>query len=203
MERHTQRTGFSIDLIAKVAIGSKERRISQWGFDALSTFGILAPVGHAAWTAGEVADLLSALVDAGALTAEYATRTIESRQVTYREVSLSERGWGVLRREAEGFEMVFPHADRVRRKPARADSPAAAGVPGDLLAMLRDVRRQLADARNVPAYVVAPNRTLEDMARVQPTSRKAMLAVHGMGPTRYQIYGQAFLDAIRGWQGGV
>ena len=81
---------------------------------------------------------------------------------------------------------------------ARDDTRGA--VVARLLAMLRDVRRQLADARNVPAYVVAPNRTLEDMARVQPTTRKAMLEVHGMGPTRWQMYGQSFLDAIQLWQ---
>jgi ATP-dependent DNA helicase RecQ len=200
MERHTSRTGFSIDLVAKVAAGSREKRVSQWGFDTLSTFGVLAPEGGPTWTTGEIADVLGALVDAGALTSSYTTRPIEGRQKTYRTVALNDRGWEVLRRTATDFVMVFPHAARLRRRPVRADSPAATGVPGDLLAMLRDVRRQLADARNVPAYVVAPNRTLEDMARVRPTTRKAMLEVHGMGPTRWQMYGQAFLDAIQVWQ---
>jgi superfamily II DNA helicase RecQ len=203
MERHASRTGFSIDMVSKVAIGRREARTSQWGFDTLSTFGILAPEGGPAWTAGEVADLLVALLDAGALTADYATRMFDTKQKTYKEIALSELGWKVLRREVEGFEMAFPHAGRIRKRPQRADVPAAAGVPGDLLAMLRDVRRQLADERNVPAYVVAPNKTLEDMARVQPTTRQAMLGVHGMGPTRWQIYGRAFLDVIRGWQGSA
>ena len=65
--------------------------------------------------------------------------------------------------------------------------------------MLRDVRRQLAEQRNVPAYVVAPNRTLEEMARLRPTTRRGMLEVHGMGEARYQMYGKAFMDALRTW----
>jgi ATP-dependent DNA helicase RecQ len=200
MERHTSRTGFSIDLVSKVAVGSRDKRVSQWGFETLTTFGVLAPEGGPVWTSGEVADVLAALVEAGALASSYTTRTLDGRQVTYREIALNDQGWQVLRRTAAEFVMVFPHAARLRRRPVKADSLAASGVPGDLLARLRDVRRQLADERNVPAYVVAPNKTLEDMARVQPTTRRAMLEVHGMGPTRWQIYGQAFLDAIKSWQ---
>ena len=49
----------------------------------------------------------------------------------------------------------------------------------------------------MPAYVVASNRTLEEMARLKPHSRKAMLAVPGMGPVRFERYGQPFIDAIR------
>ena len=47
------------------------------------------------------------------------------------------------------------------------------------MAMLREIRRQLADKYAVPAYVVAPNRTLEDMARVRPVTKRAMMSVHG------------------------
>jgi ATP-dependent DNA helicase RecQ len=71
--------------------------------------------------------------------------------------------------------------------------------PGELLSILRDVRTQLAEQHAVPAYVVAPNKTIEDMARIRPTTRRAMLTVHGMGEQRFQRYGAAFLDAIRAW----
>jgi ATP-dependent DNA helicase RecQ len=200
MERHTKKRGFGVDLIAKVATGSKEKKVLQFGFDKLSTWGVLAPADGPIWTVGEVADLLSALVDAGALTSDYTTRTIDERQFTYREVALTPRGWDVLKRTADGFRVVFPHAEKVHRKKVAKKSAASQGVPGDLVATLKDLRRQLADQRNVPAYVVAPNKTLEEMARLRPTTKKGMLAVHGMGETRWQLYGKPFLDAIRTWQ---
>ncbi|MCA9488306.1 MAG: RecQ family ATP-dependent DNA helicase, partial [Myxococcales bacterium] len=200
MERHTDKRGFGVDLVAKVAIGSKERKVSQWGFEKLSTWGILAQGDGRSWSVGEVADLLAALVDADALEAGYTTRTLEGRQVTYREVQTNERTWEVLRRQGDPLHMVFPHARKLSRRKAVRPSAAADGIPGDLLAHLRDVRRQLAEKRNVPAYVVASNRTLEDIARIRPTTRKAMLTVHGMGEVRVHQYGQTFIDAIRTWQ---
>ena len=62
---------------------------------------------------------------------------------------------------------------------------------------LRDVRKQLATQRGKPHYVIASNRTLEDMARTRPTTKRAMLAVHGMGETRWKLYGESFMAAIR------
>lgn len=201
MERHASKVGFGVDLIAKVAVGSKEKKVLHWGFDKLQTYGILAPKAGPIWAVGEVVDLLMALAAAGALTLEYATRDIDGQEVTYKELALCPRGWEVMRRTAGDFKIAFPHARKLHQSKKKAVSRAADGVPGDLLASLRDIRRQLAEAKNVPAYVVAPNRTLEEMARLQPTTRQAMLDVHGMGKDRFRQYGAPFLDAIRLWQG--
>ncbi|MCB9673731.1 MAG: ATP-dependent DNA helicase RecQ [Alphaproteobacteria bacterium] len=195
MERHTRKQGFGINLIARTLTGSREKSVSSWGFDTLSTFGLLAaPAMRPGWTVGEVADLLESLVAAGCLEDSYVTRNMGGRENTYKEVTLSRRGWEVLKGEGAELVMVFPHAKKLSRK-----RPAAVveTLPGDLMAMLREVRRQLADQKNVPAYVVASNKTLEDMARLRPTTKRAMLSVHGMGPVRYERYGTPFIDAIR------
>ncbi len=201
MERHRGRAGFSADLIAKTAMGSREDKVVQFGFDTLSTWGILGPrEGErrpVAWTVGEIADLLQALADAGCVTADYVTRSIGGRERTYREVALTERGWGVVRREVNDLRLVFPHARKLERP--RVASTSTPGVPGELLALLRDVRSQLAEQHAVPAYVIAPNRTLDEMAAVRPLTRRAMLTVHGMGEQRFARYGAPFLDALRAW----
>jgi ATP-dependent DNA helicase RecQ len=202
MERHSGKQGFGVDLIAKVATGSKEKKVTTWGFEQLSTWGTLAQEGQA-WTPGEVADVLEALAQAGALDSEWTTREIGGRPKSYRELRTNGRAWQVLQRKGEPLEMVFPHARKVSRKPARAVDLAAdrtADLPRDLLAQLRDARRQLAAERNVPAYVIAPDRTLEDIARLQPTTRKAMLAVHGMGETRFLSCGEPFIEVVRRWK---
>lgn len=195
MERQSSKRGFGTDLIAKTLTGSRDKKLGSWGFDKLSTYGLLgAPATRPAWTVGEVADLLDALVDAEVLEAEYVTRTLGSREVTYKEIRTNARTWEVMKQQGEPVEMIFPHASKTSRKrPAKGEK----GVPGALMATLKEIRRQLADARALPAYAVASNRTLEDMARLRPTSKRAMLAVHGMGPTRYQKYGSTFIDAIK------
>ncbi len=200
MERHAGKQGFGVDLLTKTLTGSKERKVLRWGFDQLSTYGILTPAGGPIWTVGEVADVVSALCDAGCLRQEYVTRDLEERQVSYRELFLTDRAWDVMRRQGEAVEMCFPHRQKLERRKRAVTSLAAEGVSGELVAMLRDVRKQLADQRNVPAYVIAPNKTIEDMARLRPLTKRAMLAVHGMGQTRYNLYGKEFLEAIRSWQ---
>jgi len=199
MERHTRKEGWGVDLVSKVATGSKAQTVLKWGFEELSTYGILTPRdGGVIWTHGQVADLIGALVAAEALEENYSTLKVAGKERTWKVVSLNERSWRIMRGQEADFQMWMPHARKLlRKRPKRKNSAAALGIPGDLIASLRDVRSQLATSRNVPLYVVAPNKTLEDMARLRPTTKLGMLAVHGMGPTRYQLYGKAFLQAIR------
>ena len=202
MERHAKKRGFSADWIAKVALGSREEGIVQLGFDQLSTWGVLGPRKDAGrpihWTTGELADVLHVLVHVGCLEEEHVTRRSAGKERTEKVLALTERGWRVLKREETELRMAFPHARKLER-PKAPTSQAARGVPGELLSILKDVRQQLAEEHAVPAYVVAPNKTLEDMATIRPTTRRAMLTVHAMGPQRYQRYGSAFLEAIRAW----
>ena len=188
--------GFSASLIAKVLTGSKDRGVLAFQFDRLSTWGILKELPP-----GDVERLLEALSRAGALSREHVTRQLKGREVTYPELSLTERGREVMFQRAPDFEMVWPRVHTRRRPRPPPRRPGQARVASDLLVYLQEVRRKLASAEDVPAYVVAPNRTLEDMATVRPTTRNAMLTVHGMGPVRFQRYGSPFLEAIRSWQG--
>jgi len=195
MDQHTGKEGWGRDLVAKTVTGSREQKVRKWGFQEVSTYGLL---GRDGWSSGEVNDVIGALVDAGGLDETYVTRTVGGAERTYKEVRLNDLSWKLMRRQADAFVLRFPHARKlVRGAPRKEDSLAAQGVPGDLFAMLRDVRRQLADQRNLPAYVVAPDKTLKDMARTRPLTKRAMLEVHGMGPTRWKMYGSHFLEAIR------
>ncbi len=200
MARHAGggQEAFSVTLLVKTALGSQDASVKQFGFDTLSTWGILGPEqASVRWTQGEIADLVRALVEAGALAETYVTRTIAGKQRTYKEVALTPLGWSVMKCEAVAFELAFPHAHRlVRNRPvARAVSEA----PTELLGILRDVRTRIAAEQGVPAYVVASNRTLEDMGRLRPLTRAALLGVHGFGEVRADRYGGPFLDAIRAW----
>ena len=73
----------------------------------------------------------------------------------------------------------------------------AVGVDRLLVARLRDVRSQLSRSANVPAYVVASNRSLEEMSAKKPTTVDGLLEISGMGPTKVHLYGDALLAVIR------
>ncbi|TKB79793.1 MAG: ATP-dependent DNA helicase RecQ [Nitrospira sp.] len=67
-----------------------------------------------------------------------------------------------------------------------------------LLSRLKALRKQLANARQVPAYMVFSDATLMDMVSRRPTNEDEMRAVSGVGPKKWAEYGEMFLEAIRG-----
>ena len=67
----------------------------------------------------------------------------------------------------------------------------------DLLAALKTLRSKLAQTQRVPAYIVFSDRTLVDMATHRPKSSKAMREMHGVGETKLERYGAAFLNVIQ------
>jgi ATP-dependent DNA helicase RecQ len=62
---------------------------------------------------------------------------------------------------------------------------------------LRALRKRLADAEGVPAYIVFSDAVLRQMAARAPRDRAGMLAISGVGPVKFERYGEAFLEALR------
>ena len=74
-------------------------------------------------------------------------------------------------------------------------TPDAAAATG-LFERLRALRKRLADERQVPAYVVFSDRTLQAMAERKPRTRDEFLEVHGVGQKKLEEYGEVFLAEI-------
>lgn len=66
-----------------------------------------------------------------------------------------------------------------------------------LLEALRVLRTSIARRDAVPAFVVFSDRSLQEMARAQPTSVEALADLHGVGPAKLKKYGAAFLEVLR------
>ncbi|GDX81595.1 helicase [Deltaproteobacteria bacterium] len=185
--------GYATTMVAKVLVGSRDGVMAGLGLDRLSTFGVLSSLGQR-----EAEAVLAELIRAGALARKEVTRKIEGRDVRYSVVELTEIGREVMLQRAPDFRMCFPLGEREVAPPSITAPPPGAH---DLLAHLRDVRARVAKAADVPAYVVATDRTLEAISATRPVSRASMLAVHGMGPDRFRKYGQPLLEAVRSWCG--
>jgi ATP-dependent DNA helicase RecQ len=105
-----------------------------------------------------------------------------------RELLKAGLGGGPSRSRAKVRERVLWEGDVVPDFDPDRDS---------LYERLRDLRKKLADERNVPAYVVFSDRTLREMAARKPTTDDELLEVNGVGPQKLERYGNAFLDVIR------
>ncbi len=93
-----------------------------------------------------------------------------------------------------------PVAKGCRGSPRGTRPPVPPGpVEGEaaLYLELKTLRKRLADARGVPAYVVFSDATLQQMARFRPGSEAEFLALSGVGPKKLREYGEAFLALLR------
>jgi len=99
-----------------------------------------------------------------------------------------------------------PRALVTNGRPLGAAAPkvpvTAAKKPGDdlspsqarLFDELRAVRRHLAAGK--PAYTVLPDTALHAIATLRPTSLDELASIKGIGPSKLQQYGAAFLAAV-------
>ena len=177
------RTGqsFGLSHVQKVLTGARDERVLQRGHDSLSVFGIVD---------GEEARLLQPLA-----------RSLQARgSLTATEhggLQLAGDARAILKGES-GVEIVRPPATERRR--ARASAPADA-VDDPLFDVLRGVRRDLAREAQVPPYVIFHDATLRAMAAARPTDRHALAAIPGVGARKLDSYGDAFIQAIAGFEG--
>jgi len=66
----------------------------------------------------------------------------------------------------------------------------------ELFDRLKTLRRSLAVARSVPAYVVFSDATLMRIAEERPSSADALLSISGIGPKKLEMYGDALLQLV-------
>jgi ATP-dependent DNA helicase RecQ len=67
-----------------------------------------------------------------------------------------------------------------------------------LLSALKAKRRALAEAAQVPAYIIFTDRTLIEMAETRPKTIDQMAGIGGVGAKKLDSYGSAFLQIITG-----
>ena len=93
-----------------------------------------------------------------------------------------------------------PSARRLRVLSGAPVATVTAGVGPDAgtLEALRRWRRERAAADGVPAYVVAHDTTLAEIADARPRTLPALRRIRGMGPTKLERYGPEILAAIEG-----
>ena len=65
-----------------------------------------------------------------------------------------------------------------------------------LFNILKDLRMEIANKQNVPAFVIFPDSALADMCAKLPTSNAEFLAVSGVGEMKLTRYGSKFMAAI-------
>ncbi len=201
------RTGqrFGAAHIIDVLRGGRTEKVARFGHDRLPTFGAGADLGKEEWRS-----IIRQLVAGGFL---------EMDIHGYGGLSIAEKGRTLLTGEGtfryRRDTMRRAAAGRRKKKPAvSAAIPegvpegAPEGVPGGapanelspaqaaLFEKLKALRLGLARERDVSAFVVFHDKSLEDMARRRPQTAAEFAEVHGVGEAKLREFAEPFLAAI-------
>jgi len=179
------RTGqrFGVNYLIDVLQGAESDKIYQNAHQHLSTYGIGRELTANAWRS-----VFRQLVARGYLNVDH---------TSYGGLSLAEKARGLLKGEARIDLRV--DVQEVLAKPQKKARGAAQVGDADRLLWdaLRECRRRLAEEKDVPPYVIFHDASLMDMVHYRPLTPQQFLDISGVGQSKLEKYGAAFLQVIR------
>ena len=177
--RQTGRFGVGLNHIVEVLTGADTEKIQRWGHHQLSTYGIGKDLARPAWAA----------VGRELMRLGY----VAQAEGEFPILELTEAGMNVLRTRAAVTltkPLALPKAKRVTRREGEIECDEI------LFARLRELRKQLADERGVPAYIIFGDTTLRELARAYPTRVGQLEGITGIGEKKRAEFGETFTAAI-------
>lgn len=182
--------GFGLTHIIDIVTGANTEKIRSRQHQQLKTFGAGRDKSKQWW------------------------RSIASELLGQEALYQDAERYNVLRITELGKDILFG------RKPftisgssaAQGEAPAAeasrkraadeTGYDTELFAQLRKLRSELAHELGLPPYIVFSDKSLRDMALLQPQSEQDFLLVLGVGEKKLEQYGAAFLELIEEYLAG-
>ncbi len=177
--RANQRYG--INIIIQTLRGSRNQRIVELKLDKLSTYGIMADSSE-----GTLRELIMNLIARG-----YIFMTTDAFPV----LKLTENARCILK----GQEKILVKKEIMNiknKKKYQQKRKTDLEFNQDLLKLLTEKRKEIAEAKKVPLYVIFHNTALEEMAYYMPTSKEAFMEIKGVGEKKIENYGEAFIAII-------
>ena len=176
-------SGHVIDVLR----GRATAKVVARGHDRLPTFGALAGL-----SVQRLANYIDQLIDAGDLARTDSEFPVLVLTPGANEVLRGQRQARLV--EAAVAAEPLPRAGRRAR--TRDTAPQLAPPERELFEVLRALRRSIASELGVPPYVVFGDVTLEELARVRPSSEARLMQVRGIGQRKRDAFGERFLAAI-------
>lgn len=160
---------FGVNMIVDVLRGSKNSKIISFGFNELTTYGIMKGISKI-----ELTTFINTLISHG---------YVNQVEGVYPTLKLNSKSAEILK----GKSNVILKEVVVKENKYKVN---------DLFRNLRELRKDIASKEGVPPYVIFGDVTLKEMSVKYPKTEEELLALTGVGKVKFQRYGQGFLDRI-------
>ena len=160
---------FGKTMISQVLTGSRNKKIEEFGFQKLSTYGIIND--QSAKDVGDFIDFLTAK--------QY--------------IEMTGGQFPVLKVTNAGREVLLGQKKVLRKEIKKVSSISA---DHGLFEELRQLRKELASKENVPPFIIFSDASLKDMALKLPRTEEEFLEVKGVGMQKFERFGSMFLQGI-------
>ncbi|GJL64059.1 MAG: ATP-dependent DNA helicase RecQ [Nitrospirales bacterium] len=174
------KSGFGVgqNHVIEVLTGAKTEKVRRWGHERLAAYG----KGKNVHSRPEWATICRELIKLG-----YLQQTTEP--------------FTILQLTAQGRDFLQVRQRVMLTKPMNAPERKAAlssdsVLDEELFNRLRQLRKKVADERDLPAYVVFSDVALRQMAREYPSNDREFLQISGVGSRKLEEFGPIFLSAI-------
>ncbi|MFN9375097.1 MAG: DNA helicase RecQ [Planctomycetaceae bacterium] len=172
-----QGENFGAEYTSQVLVGATEERILSNGHNRLKTYGLLKGTARKA-----IREWIEQLVSQGFL----------ERRGEYNVLGVTAAGRRLLKGELEP-RLLRPATEK---KTSLATKVSWEGVDRELFETLRGWRREIAEQRQVPPFVIFSDATLRDLARTLPSTDDGLAKIQGLGTHKREEYGAALLTQI-------
>ncbi|MDD1499264.1 DNA helicase RecQ [Agrobacterium sp. CNPSo 3708] len=182
------RTGerFGTGHLVDVLLGNETDKTTRFGHVDMPVFGAGRDLPAKTWQS-----VYRQLLAAGLISVDHGA---------YGALKLEPESRAVFKKEREvRFRKDRPTTGKASRSSSASSANAKSGLEGadlELFQALRAVRMDISKDLGVPPYVVFPDTTLVALATERPSDEDEMLDISGVGPSKLERFGDAFLEVI-------
>lgn len=173
---------FGLNYIIDVLLGNDTDRIISNNHNKLSVFGVGKELSKKQWQI---------------LAHQFIRKEIVVRDNEFGSLKLSPLSPSVLFENKKVFGLIKePEVKKTKLKSIDLE------YDQKLFELLRTKRKQIADQKNVPPYVIFADSSLIQMATDYPQTENELLKINGVGIKKLESYGTVFLSIIKNYVKG-